>query len=158
MSGMSLVGCLTFPEIMLSFGPCMESHSWHMLHGSSTMCMPMTTSEVVHCCMKNILLYQATSGASAVKVVKQANLCCYCGQADPALATSTGSAFAADADAHGYRFGVEPVTGLTVYVRSPFQQPFASPVASSKHRCSYVLILLYRNNAVRWSLKACTAW
>ena len=52
------------------------------------------------------------------------NLCCICGQADPALAASTGSSFAADSDAHGYRFGVEQVTGLTVYVRS--SQPIAS--------------------------------
>lgn len=39
-------------------------------------------------------------------------------QADEALAASTGSAFAADPEQHAWRFGMEPITGLTLYVRS----------------------------------------
>lgn len=50
-------------------------------------------------------------------------LSCWRGQADESLAASTGARFAPDLDVHGYKFGVEPVTGLTVYVRnhSPHQ-------------------------------------
>ncbi|KAK9917273.1 hypothetical protein WJX75_002617 [Coccomyxa subellipsoidea] len=42
-------------------------------------------------------------------------------QADESLAASTGARFAPDPDVHGYKFGVEPVTGLTVYGWKGFQ-------------------------------------
>ena len=43
------------------------------------------------------------------------NLCLHV-QADGILQASTGSDFAPDEGLHGYRFGVDPTTGVTVYV------------------------------------------
>lgn len=40
-------------------------------------------------------------------------------QADEALAASTGNVFEADPEQHGWRYGMEPVTGLTLYVSCP---------------------------------------
>ncbi len=40
-------------------------------------------------------------------------------QADDTLPHSTAFNFSPDANLHGYTFGVDPVTGITVYVSSP---------------------------------------
>ena len=40
-------------------------------------------------------------------------------QADDALAASTGNAFAPDPAQHDWMYGMEPVTGLTLYVSCP---------------------------------------
>ena len=39
-------------------------------------------------------------------------------QADDILQTSTGFAFDPNEGQHGYKFGVDPTTGVTVYVRT----------------------------------------
>lgn len=45
-------------------------------------------------------------------------------QADEALAASTGNVFEADPEQHGWVYGMEPITGLTLYVSCPgHQQP-----------------------------------
>ena len=44
--------------------------------------------------------------------------CGFLCKADEALAASTGNAFQADPDQHAWRFGMEPVTGLTLSVSS----------------------------------------
>ena len=40
-------------------------------------------------------------------------------QADETLPRSTAFDFSPDADLHSYSFGVDPITGITVYVSSP---------------------------------------